>query len=76
MCLAIPALVTALHDGQTADVSLEGVTKRVSTALLDTVDVGDYVLLHVGYALERISIEKAEQTLAMMAEARDLSAAG
>lgn len=70
MCLAVPALVTALYDDRTADVSLEGVIKRVSTLLLNQVAVGDYVLLHVGYALQRISVEDAEHTLALMAEAR------
>ncbi|MBS7669296.1 HypC/HybG/HupF family hydrogenase formation chaperone [Croceicoccus gelatinilyticus] len=68
MCLAIPAQVTELHEDTMATVSLGGVVKRVSVALLDDVVVGDYVLLHVGYALHKVSEEEAQRTLAMMAE--------
>ncbi|GAB4356367.1 MAG: HypC/HybG/HupF family hydrogenase formation chaperone [Oricola sp.] len=69
MCLAIPAKVTALEDGDMAVVALEGVKKRISTALLDAVEIGDYVLVHVGYALHRLSEEEARHTLNLMAEA-------
>jgi hydrogenase expression/formation protein HypC len=69
MCLAIPAKVAALEEGDMAVVALEGVKKRISVALLDEVAVGDYVLIHVGYALHRLSEEEAERTLALMAEA-------
>ncbi|WP_193176676.1 HypC/HybG/HupF family hydrogenase formation chaperone [Oricola nitratireducens] len=69
MCLAIPAKVTALEAGDMAVVALEGVKKRISVALLDDVSVGDYVLIHVGYALHKVSAEEAARTLALMAEA-------
>lgn len=69
MCLAIPAKVTALEEGEMAVVALEGVKKRISVALLDEVAVGDYVLIHVGYALHRLSEEEAQRTLDLMAEA-------
>ncbi len=70
MCLAIPARIAAIdHLGQTARVSLGGVVKEISLALVDDVSVGDYVLIHVGYALNRLSEEEAAQTLALMAEA-------
>ncbi len=69
MCLAIPAKVTALEDGDMAVVSLEGVKKRISVALVDDVVLGDYVLIHVGYALHKVSPEEAARTLALMAEA-------
>ncbi len=69
MCLAIPAEVVAIKDGgQTATVSLEGVRKDVSLALLNDVKPGDFVLVHVGYALNRIDAEEAQRTLALMAE--------
>ncbi|WP_372885507.1 HypC/HybG/HupF family hydrogenase formation chaperone [Shimia sp.] len=69
MCLAIPAEVVAItEDRQTATVSLEGVRKDVSLALLSEVTEGDFVLVHVGYALNRISPEEARRTLALMAE--------
>ena len=69
MCLAIPALVTALLPGQMASVSAGGASREVSLALVDEVAVGDYVLLHVGYALHKISPEEAAETLKLMAEA-------
>lgn len=69
MCLAIPARVTSLEEGEMAVVALEGVKKRISVALLDEVSVGDYVLVHVGYALHRLSEEEAQRTLDLMAEA-------
>ena len=69
MCLAIPAKVIELADGDMATVALEGVKKRISVALLEDVTPGDYVLVHVGYALHRLSEEEAGRTLALMAEA-------
>ena len=70
MCLAIPARIASIDDtGETARVTLGGVAKEISLALVDGAAVGDYVLVHVGYALNRISVEEAEQTLTLMAEA-------
>jgi len=69
MCLAIPAKVVALEPGEMAVAAVEGVKKRISTALLDEVALGDYVLVHVGYALHRLSEDEAQHTLALMAEA-------
>ena len=69
MCLAIPAKVTAIEDGDMAVVAFEGVKKRISVALVDDIEVGDYVLVHVGYALHKVSEEEAMRTLALMAEA-------
>jgi len=67
MCLAIPVLVTALGEDHTALVDLDGVRKEISLALVDDVRVGDYVILHVGYALARLLPEEAERTLALFA---------
>lgn len=69
MCLAIPAQVVEILPDGMATVSAGGVTRSVSVALVDDVALGDYVLLHVGYALHKISAEEAEATLKMMAEA-------
>lgn len=70
MCLAIPAKIASIEpDGQSARVSLGGVIKEISLALVDGVAVGDYVLVHVGYALNRLSEEEAERTLALISEA-------
>ncbi len=69
MCLAIPALVTEKLPDDMARVSLEGVSKIISLALVDDVAVGDYVILHVGYALTRLDAAEAERTLALLDEA-------
>ncbi len=67
MCLAIPVKVEALLPAQRARVTLHGVQREVSVALLDEVAVGDYVILHVGYALQKLDEEEARQTLALFA---------
>ncbi len=68
MCLALPAKIVELKEADNAIVSLEGVKKEISLALVADAKVGDYVLVHVGYALNTISPEEAEKTLALMAE--------
>ncbi len=68
MCLAIPAKIVEKTAGDNAIVSLEGVKKEISLALVADADVGDYVLVHVGYALNTISPEEAEKTLELMAK--------
>ena len=68
MCLAVPARIIALHDGASATVDVGGVRKDISVALLADVAVGDYVILHVGYALSRLDPAEAERTLAAIAE--------
>jgi hydrogenase expression/formation protein HypC len=69
MCLAIPARVVELNENEVAIVDLGGVRKDVSLALVEDVSVGDYVIVHVGYALTRLDPEEAEKTLALMADA-------
>lgn len=68
MCLAIPARVAEILEGDQAIVDLGGVRKDVSLALVDDVAVGDYVIVHVGYALQKLDPEEAEKTLALFAE--------
>ncbi|MBI5132774.1 MAG: HypC/HybG/HupF family hydrogenase formation chaperone [Rhodopseudomonas palustris] len=74
MCLAIPAEVIELLPEQMARVSLDGVGKIVSVALVEGVAVGDYVVVHVGFALTRIDPEEALQTLALLREMGQISA--
>ncbi len=69
MCLAIPIRVEELLPDDMARVTLSGVSKIVSIALLEDVRLGDYLLIHVGYALARLDPDEAERTLAMMHEA-------
>ena len=69
MCLAIPVRVTEVLPNEMAKVTLDGVSKIISTALIDDVAVGDYIVLHVGYALTRLDPDEAERTLALMRQA-------
>lgn len=69
MCLAIPARVVALPEPDAALVEVDGVRKRISLALVDGVAVGDYVIVHVGYALTRLDPAEAARTLEMFAQA-------
>jgi hydrogenase expression/formation protein HypC len=70
MCLALPAEVVSIdREKETAVVALGGVKKEISVALLDVLAVGDFVLVHVGFALHKVSPEEAERTLKMIEEA-------
>jgi hydrogenase expression/formation protein HypC len=69
MCLALPVRVVELKEGDMAVVDLGGVRKEVSLALVDGVAEGDYVILHVGYALTRLDPAEAERTLETFASA-------
>jgi len=68
MCLAIPARIEELTAGDNAIVDLGGVRKEISLALVEDVAVGDYVIVHVGYALQKLDREEAERTLELFAE--------
>jgi hydrogenase expression/formation protein HypC len=69
MCLAIPVRVVELLGDSAALVDLDGIRKEISLALVDGVAVGDYVIMHVGYALARLDPVEAERTLALFAAA-------
>ncbi|AKU14590.1 hydrogenase assembly chaperon [Azoarcus sp. CIB] len=68
MCLAIPARIVELLPGDACRVDLGGVRKEISLALVDGAEVGDYVIVHVGYALSKLDQDEAEQTLALFAD--------
>lgn len=68
MCLAIPAEVTKLLPDEMAVASIDGVSKEVSVALIEDLAVGDYVIIHVGYALTKIDPDEARRTLELMRE--------
>lgn len=67
MCLALPARVVALRGAESALIDLGGVQKEVSIALVPEVRVGDYVIVHVGYAIGMLDVDEAEATLALFA---------
>jgi hydrogenase expression/formation protein HypC len=63
MCLAIPAKVIALNENDEAVVDMGGIRKSVSVMLVDGVTIGDYVIIHVGHAIEIIDDKIARQAL-------------
>jgi hydrogenase expression/formation protein HypC len=69
MCLALPARVVEVTGPETARIELGGVRKEISIALVDDVAVGDYLIVHAGYALTRLDPDEAQKTLALFAEA-------
>lgn len=68
MCLAIPVKVEQLLDDDLAVVNIGGVKKEISVVLIDDLAIGDYVIMHVGYALNKIDPEEALKTLALFEE--------
>ena len=69
MCLAIPVRVVDIPEPDVALIDLGGVRKTISLALVDGVVPGDYVIVHVGYALTRLDPDEAARTLATFREA-------
>jgi hydrogenase expression/formation protein HypC len=67
MCHALPVKIVALTGPDTAKVSLNGIVKEISIALIEDPQPGEYVVLHVGYALARIDEAEAQRTLALLA---------
>lgn len=72
MCIAIPARVISI-EGQEGDADIAGVQRRVSFVLTPDVKVGDYVLIHTGYAINVIDEEAAQETLKLLEEMGALS---
>lgn len=75
MCLAIPARVVEVRPNQQALIDLAGVRKEISIALVEPVEAGEYVIVHVGYAIGKIDAEEAARTLEMFAELEKMQAA-
>lgn len=67
MCLSIPAKILEINN-QTARVSVRGTEIEISLFLLDGIKPGDYVLVHAGFALEKIDFKKAQDTLRLLDE--------
>lgn len=71
MCLAIPAKVTKI-DGDMATIKVGGVTRSASLMLVTDVVLGDYVIVHAGFAIHRVDPEEAQESLRLL---RELAAA-
>jgi hydrogenase expression/formation protein HypC len=72
MCLSVPAEILSI-DGQMARASVGGAIREISLQLVEDMHVGDFVLLHTGYAIEKISAEEAAETIRLL---RELGEAG
>ncbi|HAV43061.1 TPA: HypC/HybG/HupF family hydrogenase formation chaperone [bacterium] len=67
MCLAVPARVVKI-DGSIADLEIGGVIKRASLDLVEEVKVGDYVILHAGFAIQKLDEREAKETLRLLSQ--------
>ena len=72
MCLAVPVRIISV-DGNEAETEISGVQRRVSIALTPEAKIGDYVLLHTGYAIGVVDEAEAEETLKLLEEIASLS---
>lgn len=68
MCLAVPAEVIEIDEDETARVELGGVRQRVSLDLVDDVAVGDFVLVHAGFAIDKVDENEARRTIELLEE--------
>jgi len=71
MCLSVPAQIIKI-DGQMADVSIGGALFKAGLQMVENVSVGDYILLHAGFAIQKISEEDALETIKLLKEMDDL----
>jgi hydrogenase expression/formation protein HypC len=74
MCLAIPALITAIGENSTATVDMLGVQREAALDLTPDAAIGDYVLIHAGFAIQIISEADAQETLDLLNEFPELIA--
>ena len=75
MCLAVPVLIKSIKDKE-AEVDIGGITRRISLWLTPEAKVGDYVLVHTGYAINVLDQEQAEETLALLREIAESEGVG
>lgn len=72
MCLAIPGQVVDVRDG-TATIDMMGVRRDISLSLTPSARIGDWVLVHAGFAIEVIDAEQAEETIQIVRELDELA---
>ena len=65
MCLAIPSMIVEIDD-EMATIDVDGVTRKASLLLVEDAQVGDYVIVHAGFAIHKLEKEEAEETLKLM----------
>jgi hydrogenase expression/formation protein HypC len=72
MCLSIPAKIISI-EGKTARASVGGTIINVGLHMIDDIKKGDYVLVHTGFALQKISDDEAQETLKLIREMENIS---
>lgn len=76
MCLAIPARIIEIGENDQARAEVGGIVREINLSLVEDVAIGDYVILHVGFALSKLDPEEAQATLALFKEAGVLDEQG
>ncbi len=76
MCLAIPAQITEIDEGNMATVDILGVTRGISIDLTPAAKVGDFVLVHAGFSIEIVSEQAARETLDLIRQFPEFADAG
>ena len=74
MCLAVPGKVVKI-DGVIGVVEVGGIRRQANLELLDRIRVGDYIILHAGFGIQRLDEDRAEETLSLLSELADRSGA-
>ena len=69
MCLAIPSKITAINENEMATIDVEGVQRECSLLLLEDARVGDYVIVHAGFAINKLDEAAAAETISYLREA-------
>lgn len=73
MCLAVPAEVIEILDGDLAVIDVGGAKTRISLQLVDDVAAGDFVLVHAGFAIEKVNEAEAARTMELFEELAGLA---
>jgi hydrogenase expression/formation protein HypC len=68
MCLGIPAKVTEIDESNLGKIDYLGTKIKVNFALVENVEVGDWVIVHAGYAISKLNEEEAQETLSLLRE--------
>lgn len=68
MCLAIPGKIKSINEDKVAEVDFDGVMRTASMDMLPNAKIGDYVLVHAGFAIEIVDKKEAEKTLDLLKE--------
>ena len=72
MCLAIPSKITAIDENEMASIDVDGVIRKVSLLMVEDAQIGDYVIVHAGFAIKKIDEATAQESLALLKEAAAL----